>query len=42
MELAGAGKADRQRIAGEISTRLSQLSGIDKGRAAEVMIEMYQ
>ncbi|GMH78746.1 hypothetical protein TrLO_g1467 [Triparma laevis f. longispina] len=42
MELAGAGKANRQKVAAEISSRLSKLSSIDKGRAAEVMIEMYQ
>ena len=41
MELAGAGKASRAKIAGEISSRMSKLEKLDKGRAAEAMLDMY-
>jgi hypothetical protein len=41
MEAAGGGKETRQKTAAEISSRLSKLSVLDPGRAAEVVVEMY-
>lgn len=41
MEVAGGGKDTRKKTAAEISSRLSKLSALDPGRAAEVIVELY-
>ena len=41
MEDSGAGQSTRRSSAQEISQRISRLKGIDPGRAAEVLQEMY-
>jgi hypothetical protein len=41
MEAAGGGKDTRQKTAADISSRLSKLSTLDPGRAAEVIVELY-
>jgi len=41
MEAAGGGKDTRSKTAAEISSRLSKLSVLDPGRAAELIVELY-